>query len=784
ISQRLAACQPPQRVSVVACQPVPEPMQIDYSRLSRTERNICLTSGLCLYFSNNGHFIRNCPVKPPRPVVSTILSEVEVSSLSLIPVTFHSSRNSLSVSALIDSDSSGNFISQECLEKFQLTRQRRNHEYAVKMIQGKPLGRGKVQYSSPIITLQVGLFHKEQIPPSASSWDAHGSTSIHIPVLCWDPCDVLQWGKQCHEQCLSELSHPQSISIPLASTKIKSPEPEVTPEIPAEYMVFQDVFSKQAATQLPPHRPWDCAIELLPGAQLPKEKDSPLVHPGVPGDGGVHQGGPTTSFFLVDKKDGGLGHCIDYCQLNSQIIQQLYPVPLVPAALEELRGARVFSKLDLRSAYNLIRIWAGDEWKTAFITPTGHYEYRVMPYGLSISPSVFQTFINEVFREFLHRFVVVYIDDIPIYSRNMADHRQHVQQVLEKLHEHRLFLKLEKCEFHQSSVQFLGYVISTEGVQMDQGKVQAIQDWPTPSTIKELQRFLGFSNLYRRFINGYSMITAPLTSLLRGKPKHLDWNPTPTKPSNDSTIFCTAPLLRHPDLDPSRAVLSQAVGDPPLLHPCAYFSRKLTMVEQNYDVGNCELLAIKLALEEWRHWLEGSAHQFTIITDHKNLQFNFKITYRPGTKYTKADALSRQFLADSPAKPEPILPPDLIVSPIIWDLEDDIRHATLQEPASPGCPDGRICVPSSQRLHLLGTVHESPGSGHPGSRRTLSLLQARYWWPSMHRDVTRYVLSCSVCAMSNTPRHLPTEKLVPLPIPQKPWSHIGVNFVTDLPNSE
>ncbi|KAL0154628.1 hypothetical protein M9458_048891, partial [Cirrhinus mrigala] len=173
-----------------------------------------------------------------------------------------------------------------------------------------------------------------------------------------------------------------------------------------------------------------------------------------------------SSFFFVGKKDGGLRPCIDYRQLNSQIKQQPHPLPLVPAVLEELRGAQVLMKLDLRSAYNLVRIRVGDEWKTAFVTPTGHYEYWVLLYGLSISPSVFQTFMNEVFWEFLHRFVVC-IDDILIYSWNMAEHRQHVQQVLHKLREPSLYLKLEKCEFHRPSVQFLGY-ITAEGVQMDQ----------------------------------------------------------------------------------------------------------------------------------------------------------------------------------------------------------------------------------------------------------------------------------------------------------------------------
>ncbi|KAI2654616.1 Transposon Tf2-8 polyprotein [Labeo rohita] len=423
----------------------------------------------------------------------------------------------------------------------------------------------------------------------------------------------------------------------------------------------------------------------------------------------------TSSFFFVGKKDGGLRPCIDYRQLNSQIIQQPYPLPLVPAALEELCEAQVFTKLDLRSAYNLVRIRAGDEWKTAFVTPTGHYEYRVMPYGLSISPSVFQTFMNKVFWEFLHPFVIVYINHILIYSWNLAEHRQHVQQVLHKLRDYSLYLKLEKCEFHRSSVQFLGYIISAEGVQMDQGKVSAIQEWPQPLTVKELQRFLGFSNFYRRFIKDYSSITAPLTSLLRGKPKTLCWNPSPHEAFRQlKKILSTAPLLHHPLRLRSTRLPLEWVRYCPKRLVILHSSIPLSPAERNYDMGNRELLAIKLALEEWRHWLEGSKHPFT-ITDHKNLQY--------------------------------------------------IREA-------------------KRRQDLLGAAHQSPGSGHPGSQRTLSLLQSRYWWPSMCQDTIRYVQSCSVCAMSTSPRQLPTGKLVPLPIPQRPWSHIGVDFVTDFPAAE
>ncbi|KAI5615382.1 hypothetical protein C0J50_8763, partial [Silurus asotus] len=222
-------------------------------------------------------------------------------------------------------------------------------------------------------------------------------------------------------------------------------------------------------------------------------------------------------------------------------------------ALEDLREARVFTKLDLRSAYNLVRIRKGDEWKTAFITPSGHYEYRVMP---------------------------------------------------------------------------------ARGIQMDEGKVKAVRDWPIPETIKELQRFLGFANFYRRFFQGYSRIAAPLTSLLRGEARTLKWTPEAQEAFHElRRRFCDAPVLRHPDprrpfvvkVDASStgvgATLSQWSGSPPRLHPCAFYSHKLSTAEQNYDIGNRELLAIKLALEEWRHWLEGAEHPFTVITDHKNLQY-------------------------------------------------------------------------------------------------------------------------------------------------------------------
>ncbi|KAK3529207.1 hypothetical protein QTP70_021434 [Hemibagrus guttatus] len=257
-----------------------------------------------------------------------------------------------------------------------------------------------------------------------------------------------------------------------------------------------------------------------------------------------------------------------------------------------------------------------------------------MPFGLINAPAVFQILINKVFRDLLGRGVIAYIDDILVYSTSMEDHVCQVREVLARLQRFHLFVKLEKCEFHRTTVTFLGYVISPRGVEMDTYKVRAVSEWPAPATIKELQRFLGFANFYQRFIQSYSSVAAPLTSLLRGKPKKLNWTDQAQAAFQRlKDCFTTTPILCHPDpnrpfvveMDTSSsglgAVLSQQHGDPGKVHPCAFYSRKLTTTEVNYDVGNRELLAIKAALEEWRHWLEGAHHPFQVLTDHRNLEY-------------------------------------------------------------------------------------------------------------------------------------------------------------------
>ncbi|KAK3541689.1 hypothetical protein QTP86_000757 [Hemibagrus guttatus] len=831
----------PRRSEHVRCpEPADEPMDLEHSDVAtierQRERQRRLAQNRCLYCGRLGHFLAECPTRPARSVVSALLPVLNIKKPLSIVVNLTVSDLCISARALLDSGSAGNFISGALCRQLRLKLTATQKAYQIHAVTGRTLQ--TVHHLAGPLSLQVGALHCEELHllvlENATTDIILGRPwlELHDPVLSWKTGEILKWGEHCFGACFPNLpapSPPQVHHLPAQATSVESPPEACPPDIPACYSHFRDVFCPRKASKLPPHRPWDCAIDLIPGEPVPKGRIYSLSIPEEEAmeeyiQEALTQGyiRPSTSpaassFFFVAKKDGGLRPCIDYRALNQITVKFRYPLPLVPAALERLRGATIFTKLDLRSAYNLIRIREGDEWKTAFVTPTGHYEYLVMPYGLANAPSVFQDFMHTVLREFLHKCALVYIDDILIYSRSLAEHRQHVREVLQRLREYQLFLKAEKCAFHQSSVHFLGYILDRSGVRMDERKVAAVRDWPPPTTIKELQRFLGFANFYRRFIRGYSSITSPLTSLLRNKPKSLAWNPAASQAFDTlKTAFTTAPLLVHPnpelpfivEVDASTtgvgAVLSQQQGKPPVLHPCAFFSKKLSPAEANYDIGNRELLAIKLALEEWRHWLEGAKHPFVVLTDHKNLEylraakrlnprqarwalfftrFHFTISYRPGPKNVKADALSRLHGQEEPSEePEPILPEKLFVSPISWSGE------TLPEPDAhtstpPGCPPGLQFIPRAQRSSLLHSTHASLGTGHPGIQGTLSLLRQRFWWPGMASDVQRYVQGCQECAISKNPRHLPSGKLLPLPVPNRPWSHLGVDFMTDLPAS-
>ena len=321
----------------------------------------------------------------------------------------------------------------------------------------------------------------------------------------------------------------------------------------------------------------------------------------------------------------------------------------------------------------MVRIAPGDEWKTAFHTRYGSYEWLVMPFGLTNAPASFQRFINSIFVDMLDVCVVVYLDDILIYSQDPEQHVAHVREVLIRLRRNGLFAKPEKCEFHSTSVEYLGYCLSPQGLSMSPEKVQAIQDWPEPRKVKDIQSFLGFANFYRRFIHNYSDIVVPLTRLTcKGSPCNFSDKCRSTFNSLKEA-FTSAPILTHwvPDApltietDASNyavaGILSITCSNGEL-QPVAFYFRTMTPPELNYDTHDKELLAIFKAFCHWRHYLEGSATPIDVVMDHKNLeyfssskvltrhqarwseflsQFNLLIRFCPGCLGAKPDALTR-----------------------------------------------------------------------------------------------------------------------------------------------
>jgi len=302
-----------------------------------------------------------------------------------------------------------------------------------------------------------------------------------------------------------------------------------------------------------------------------------------------------------------------------------YPLPRIDDLFDQLKGARAFSKIDLRSGYYQMKIKEADVAKTAFRTRYRHYEFLVLPFGLTNALALFMDLMNRVFQPYLDKFVVVFVDDILVYSNSFEEHEEHLRQTLQTLRDHQLYAKLSKCEFWLKRVTFLGHVISVEGVFVDPQKVEAVLKWERPTSVTEIRSFLGLAGYYRRFIEGFSLIATPLTQLTR-KNKKWVWLEECEKSFQElKRRLTTAPVLALPLGTEGFVVYSDAsgkgLGCVLMQHGkvIAYASRQLKTHEVNYPVHNLELATVVFALRIWRHYLYGSRTQ--IFTDHKSLKY-------------------------------------------------------------------------------------------------------------------------------------------------------------------
>jgi len=505
---------------------------------------------------------------------------------------------------------------------------------------------------------------------------------------------------------------------------------------------YSDVFPPDLPVGIPPQREVDHRINLLPGstppsrpayrtspadsAELKKQLDSLIEHGFVI---------PSTSPYgapvlFVKKKDGSIRMCVDFRALNKITERNMSGLPRMDELFDRILGAKIFSKLDLRSGYHQIRLHPDDTAKTAFNTRFGHFEFTVLPFGLTNAPATFSTLMQKLFHPYLDEFVVVFLDDVLIYSKNEEEHAVHLRKALDVLRREKLYGKLEKCEFFEKSVHFLGHVISGDGLAVEADKVKAIRDWPTPSGVDDVRSFLGLAGFYRRFIEHFSLKALPLTNLTQ-KSSRFRWG------DDEQAAFeaikqaaSHAPVLLTPDpslpytisTDASGyavgAVLRQDRGNINGLQPVAYMSKKMLDAEKNYAVGEQEQLAIVLALKEWRHYIHGV--KCTILTDNRALQYldtttdlskrqirwaevlaqyDLKIIYRPGKENLVADALSRR--PDHRSKYDSVK----------QQREKDEQLRVWQVKAAKESGTGAataVTAASAETVHVLSSISQSP----------------------------------------------------------------------------
>ncbi|GBG83937.1 hypothetical protein CBR_g37809 [Chara braunii] len=512
--------------------------------------------------------------------------------------------------------------------------------------------------------------------------------------------------------------------------------------------------------------------------------------------------------FVPKKKEGTLRMCIDYRGLNAITVKNREPLPGIDDLLDRVQGCRYFSKIDLKSGYHQIAIRPQDQHKTAFQTRYGLYEFVVMPFGLCNAPGTFEHAMNQIFHNYLDKFVIVYLDDILIFSKTVKEHVAHLDKVLSLLRQHKFKINGEKCEFGRTRVLYLGHEISAERLELDDAKVASIRDWPSPRSVTEMRSFLGMTGYYRNFVKNYSIVVAPLTDLTR-----LDTPWEWTGRCEAAFRHLKHALMHHEVLklpDPDKpfvvttdasqygigAVLAQQEGKK--LRSVEYTSKKMSTYEK-------ELYAIYKALTHWRHYLLGRF--FYVRTDHQTLkwmktqpvlsdalnrwievieQYDFEPQYIKGEYNKVVDALSRRpdfsgalitefgFANDVTQSMVEAYREDRFMSEIIRRLEMKDKATSAEFELVNGLlflektGNKRLCVPDRESLRSL----------------FLANLLQWFWWPTMMRDAKLYVETCQVCQRDKPRTQAPLGLLKPLPIPERPGESLSMDFMDTLVTSK
>lgn len=526
--------------------------------------------------------------------------------------------------------------------------------------------------------------------------------------------------------------------------------------------------------------------------------------------------------LLVQKKDGSWRFCVDYRKLNELTVKNRFPMPVVDEILDELHGTKYFTSLDLRAGYHQVCMKEGEEFKTAFKTHSGHFQFKVMSFGLTNAPATFQCAMNSILTPFLRKFALVFIDDILIYSPAFDLHLQHLQLVLDTLRQHQFYLKQSKCQFAQQKLMYLGHIISVEGVSTDPSKTEVMLKWPTPSTVTELRAFLGLTGYYRRFVKHYGLIAKPLTTLL--KKKQFLWSEAATVAFTAlKKAMASTPVLALPNFAEVFTVETDAsdVGLGAVLmqkgQPLAYLSKALSEKNKHLSIYDKEFMALIMAVERWRSYLQ--YQEFVILTDHQSLCYlesqqlqsdlqrkamsklmglQFRIVYRKGRENLAADALSRMgsvLSLQTVSEVQPMWLQEILNSymtdPVAQQL---LAQLAVSSPNEEGFSIHQGLIKkgnqlwvghnSALRTKLISVLHDSALGGHSGIMATYQRVKKAFYWQGLKRDVEDFVKQCRICQKAKSEHVHPAGLLQPLPIPTGIWQDISMDFIEGLPKSD
>ncbi|GKB46667.1 putative reverse transcriptase domain-containing protein [Tanacetum coccineum] len=465
--------------------------------------------------------------------------------------------------------------------------------------------------------------------------------------------------------------------------------------------------------------------------------------------------------LFVKKKDGSFRMCIGYYALNKLTVKNRYLLPRIDDLFDQLQGSRVYSKIDLRSGYHQLRVRKEDISKTAFRTRYGHYEFQVMPFGLTNASAIFMDLMNQVCKPYLDRFMIVFIDDILIYSKSRKEHEGHLKLILKLLKEEELYAKFSKYEFWLSKVQFLGHVIDSEGIHVDPAKIESIMDWASPKTPTEIRQFLEKAEVAFQLLK-QKLCSALILALPEG--------------SENFVVYCDA---SHKGLGTVLMLREKVI---------AYASRQLKVHKKNYTIHDLKLGAVVFALKMWRHYL------YELLSD-----YDCEIRYHPGKANVVADALSRKERS-KPLRVRALvmtiglnLPKQILNAQSKARKEEKFINEYLHGIINKLEPrvDETLCLNNRSwilcfgdpRALIMHESHKSKYSIHPRSDKMYQDLKKLYWWPNMKAKIATYVSKCLTCAKVKIEYQKPSGLLVQPEIPQWKWENITMDFVTKLPKT-